>query len=414
MSSPDMLSTVKSYIDRCACDLSLEENVIDILKILSESFKWPCPSEWTMVDSEFFQGFRVQYNDALGPAKEGVRFHLNQNQNAVRALAALMTWKCALHNLPLGGAKNGVICNPKEMSKTEIERLSRSFIRALYSFIGPARDILAPDVNTNPQIMAWMMDEYSHLAGKTVFGIVTGKPKELGGSAGRSEATSLGGWHAIREAATFLGIELKNAKVAVQGYGNVGYNVARRANSFGCRVVAASDSTGGILGKEALNPDEIYRHKQISGSVIGFPGTETISNQELLELDVDILIPAALESAITSENAEYIRARIVAELANGPTSHKADEVLFKNGIHVIPDILCNGGGVIVSYFEMVQNLQMQQWKEDIVNELLHRKMAQAFKGVQKFSDDFKVDMRQAAYILSTRSLIEAIKIRGWA
>ncbi|MDD1751575.1 MAG: Glu/Leu/Phe/Val dehydrogenase, partial [Methanotrichaceae archaeon] len=291
---------------------------------------------------------------------------------------------------------------------------SRSFIRALYSFIGPAKDILAPDVNTNPQIMDWMMDEYSHLAGKTVFGIVTGKPKELGGSAGRSEATSLGGWHAIREAATFLGIELKNAKVAVQGYGNVGYNAARFANSFGCRVVAVSDSTGGILAKEGLNPNEIYRHKQISGSVIGFPGTETISNQELLELDVDILIPAALESAITSENAKYIRARIVAELANGPTSHQADEVLFKNGIHVIPDILCNGGGVIVSYFEMVQNLQMQQWKEDVVNELLHKKMAQAYKGVQRLSEDLKVDMRQAAYILSTRSLIEAIRIRGLA
>jgi len=197
-----------------------------------------------------FQGFRVQYNDALGPFKGGVRFHLSQNQDSVRALAALMTWKCSLHDLPLGGAKGGVICNPKDISKAEIECLSRRYIRALYSFIGPARDILAPDVNTNPQIMAWMMDEYSCLAGKTVFGIVTGKPMELGGSAGRSEATSLGGWYAIREATTYLDIELKGAKVAVQGYGNVGYNAARLANSFGCRVVAASDSKGGILAKE--------------------------------------------------------------------------------------------------------------------------------------------------------------------
>jgi glutamate dehydrogenase (NAD(P)+) len=254
---------------------------------------------------------------------------------SVRALAALMTWKCALHDLPLGGAKGGVICDPKVMSMQEIERLSRAFIRAIYPFIGPGKDIPAPDINTNPQIMAWMMDEYYQLAGKNVFGIVTGKPMILWGSAGRSQATSLGGWFAIQEAASSLGLELKNARVAIQGYGNVGYNAAKLAKTFGCKLVAVGDSKGAIISEKGLTPEDLYKYKQINGSLIGFPGTETISNQELLELDVSILIPAAIEGVITSKNAESIEAKIIAEMANGPTSPEADEILFSKGIHII-------------------------------------------------------------------------------
>ena len=360
-----------------------------------------------------FQGFRVQYNDVLGPTKGGVRFHLDQSLESVRALAALMTWKCALHDLPLGGAKGAVICDPKVMSMQEIERLSRAFIRAIYPFIGPGKDIAAPDVNTNSQIMAWMMDEYYQIARKNVFGIVTGKPIILGGSAGRSQATSLGGWFAISEAASSLNLELKNARVAIQGYGNVGYNAAKLAKTFGCKVVAVSDSKGAIISENGLTPADLYEYKQINGLLAGFPGTDNISNQELLELDVSILIPAAIEGVITSKNAESIKAKIIAEMANGPTSPGADEILFDKGIHIIPDILCNGGGVIVSHFEMIQNLMMQQWSEGDVIGLLNKKMRNAYRSVQDQSKNFGVNMRQAAYVLSTKRLIEAIKVRGW-
>ncbi|MCJ7445442.1 MAG: Glu/Leu/Phe/Val dehydrogenase [Methanotrichaceae archaeon] len=409
----DLLSTVQSYISRCACDLSLGKNEIEILKSPQRELQVSLPVRMDNGRTTMFQGFRVQYNSALGPTKGGIRFHLDQSLESVRALAALMTWKCALHDLPLGGAKGGVICNPKDMSTDETERLSRGFIRAIHYFVGPGKDVLAPDVNTNPQIMGWMMDEYSRLVGKNAFGIVTGKPIILGGSAGRLQATSLGGWYTIREAARSVGLELKNASVAIQGYGNVGYNAARLATSFDCRVLAVSDSKGGIISQKGLIAEDLNRKKQINGSLKGFPETTSISNQELLELNVDILIPAALEGVITSENAESIRARIVAEMANGPISQEADDILFSNGIHVIPDILCNGGGVIVSYFEMVQNLILQQWSEREVISLLNRKILSSYADVQNLSNASKVDMRQAAYMLSTKRLLAAIKMKGW-
>lgn len=360
-----------------------------------------------------FQGFRVQYNDALGPTKGGVRFHPDQSMESVRALAALMTWKCALHGLPLGGSKGGVICNPKELSKAELERLSRAYVREIYGFIGPRKDIPAPDVNTNAQVMAWMMDEYSKIAGENVFGSVTGKPLNLGGSSGREEATAMGGWYAIREAAKAIGMDLKGARMAIQGYGNVGYHAARIAPSFGCKVMAVSDSKGGILSEDGLEPENVYRHKAEGGSVRGFPGTKDISGEELLELDVDILIPAALEGAITGDNAPNINAKMIAEMANSPTTPNADEILYKKGIHIVPDILCNGGGVIVSYFEMVQNFDMWSWDEADVNRLLDRKMVQAYDIVRKTSKDYNVDMRQAAYAVAIRKLVEAMKARGW-
>ncbi len=360
-----------------------------------------------------FHAFRVQYNDALGPTKGGIRFHPDQSMESVRALAALMTWKCALHGLPLGGSKGGVICNPKELSIAELERLSRAYIREIYNFIGPRKDIPAPDVNTNAQVMAWMMDEYSKIAGENVFGAVTGKPLGLQGSAGREEATARGGWYAIREAAKNIGMDLKGARVAIQGYGNVGYHAARLAPSFGCKVVAVSDSKGGIMNEKGLDPESVNKHKAKDGSVIGFPKAKTISNEELLELDVEILIPAALEGAITGDNAKNVRAKMVAEMANGPTTIDADDVLYKKDVHIVPDILCNGGGVIVSYFEMAQNFDMWSWDEADVNRLLDKRMVQAYDLMLKTAKEYKVDMRQAAYIVAVRRLVEVMKARGW-
>lgn len=404
---------VRAHIAKCGCDLGLDENVLEVLCSSARELAVSLPVRMDNGKLKVFQGFRVQYSDALGPTKGGVRFHPDQNLESVRALAALMTWKCALHDLPLGGAKGGVICNPKELSKGELERLSRAYIRGIRDIIGPHKDIPAPDVNTNSQVMAWMMDEYSSIAGENVFGSVTGKPSLLGGSAGREEATALGGWFVVREAAKDIGLELKDARIAVQGYGNVGYHSARLAPDFGCKIVAVSDSNGGILSEEGLDPEAIRKHKTKNGSVVGFPGTRTISNEDLLELDADILIPAALEEAITGGNAAKIKSKIVAEFANGPTTPEADDILGKKGIHVLPDILCNAGGVIVSYFEMVQNFDMWQWDESDVRKLLDKKMVKAYGSVLSASREYKVTLRQAAYIVAFKRLVETMKSRGW-
>jgi glutamate dehydrogenase (NAD(P)+) len=325
-----------------------------------------------------------------------------------------MTWKCALHKLPLGGAKGGVVCNPKELSHREIERLSRAYIRGIYQIIGPDRDIPAPDVYTNPQIMAWMMDEYSKLAGKNVFGAITGEPTSLGGSAGRFDATARGGLYTIKEAAEKLGMSLKDSRVAVQGFGNVGYHAAYLAKKlFGCKVVAVSDSKGAIYSEEGLDPEDVSGYKHSTGSLLDYPGTKNITNEELLELDVEILIPAALENVITEKNAERIKPKILAEMANGPTTREAEELLSLNGVHIIPDILCNGGGVIVSYFEMVQNESSTQWEEEEVQKQLEIKMKKAYHSVYDFSAKNNVTMRQAAYTLAVGRVIEAMQLRGW-
>jgi glutamate dehydrogenase (NAD(P)+) len=361
-----------------------------------------------------FKGFRVQYNEALGPTKGGIRFHPDETMERIRALAALMTWKCSLHKLPLGGAKGGVVCSPKELSHREIERLSRAYIRGIYQIIGPDRDIPAPDMYTNPQVMAWMMDEYSKLAGKNVFGAVTGKPTSLGGSAGRFDATARGGLYAIREAAKEHGMELKNSKVAVQGFGNVGYHAAYLAKKlFGCKVVAVSDSKGAIYAENGLDPEDVSGYKHSRGSVLDYPGAENIANKELLELEVDILIPAALENVITEENAERVRPEILAEMANGPTTIEAEEILRSNGVHIIPDILCNGGGVIVSYLEMVQNESRIQWEEKEIEECLEKKMTEAYHSVHDFAAKNNTGMRQAAYTLAVGRVVEAMQLRGW-
>ncbi len=414
MTKLNLFEVVQKQLDKCAKILKLDPNIHEILRVPMRELHVSLPIHMDDGSIKVFQGFRVQYNDARGPTKGGIRFHPDETIDTVRALAAWMTWKCALLDLPLGGAKGGVICNPKQMSQGELERLSRAYINQVWQFIGPDKDIPAPDVYTNPQVMAWMMDEYSKIAGKTRFGVVTGKPLGVGGSAGRGDATARGGLHTVREAAKVCGIDLKKATIAVQGYGNAGYYAAYLAKIlFGSKIVAVSDSKGGIFSKEGLDPKAVLEHKAKTGSVINFPNTKPISNEQLLELEVDILIPAALENVITEKNAPNIKAKIVAELANGPITPEADDILYKNGVHVIPDFLCNAGGVTVSYFEMVQNFYMYYWSEKEIHERLSDKMTAAYSSVLNASKEYNINMRQAAYAVAVKRVAEAMKIRGW-
>jgi len=414
MAKPNLFEVVQKQLDRCAKILNLDPDITTILKTPMRELHVSLPVRMDDGTTKVFQGFRVQYNDARGPTKGGIRYHPDETIDDIRALAALMTWKCALLDLPLGGAKGGIICNPKEMSQAELERLSRAYIRAIYQFIGPDKDIPAPDVYTNSQIMAWMMDEYSKIVGKNQFGVITGKPTILGGSAGRGDATARGGIYTLREAAKECGIDLKKATVAVQGYGNAGYYAAYLGRSLlGCKIVAVSDSKGGIFSKEGLEPEAVYEHKNKTRSVINFPNTKAISNEELLELDVDILIPAALENVITEKIAPNIKAKIVAELANAPTTPEADDILYKNGVHVIPDFLCNAGGVTVSYFEMVQNAYMYYWDEKEIHQRLDEKMTTAYHSVLNTSKEYNINMQEAAYIVAVERVVEAMKFRGW-
>jgi glutamate dehydrogenase (NAD(P)+) len=405
---------VKKQIDKCAEILELSHEVTTILKNPLRELHVSIPVRMDDGSTQVFQGFRVQYNDARGPGKGGIRFHPQETIDTVRALAAWMTWKCSLLDLPLGGAKGGIICNPKKLTQTELERLSRGYIRAIYSFIGPEKDIPAPDVYTNPQIMAWMMDEYSVISGKPQFGVITGKPLCIGGSPGRGDATARGGMFVIREAAKKLGIDLAKATVAVQGYGNAGYYAAKLAQEmFGCKVVAVCDSKGGIYASCGIDPARAYEHKESSGSVCELSGVERISAEDLLSIDVDILIPAAIENVITGLNADKIKARIVAELANGPTTPEADDILYANNVHIIPDFLCNAGGVTVSYFEMVQNACMYYWDENEVREKLDKRMTAAYASVYDVSQQYDINMRQAAYVLAVKRVVDAMKTRGW-
>jgi len=361
-----------------------------------------------------FQGFRIHYNDARGPCKGGIRFHPDETIDTVRALAAWMTWKCSLLDLPLGGGKGGVVCNPKELSQAELERLSRGYVRAIGDFIGPDKDVPAPDVYTTPQIMAWMMDEYSKMVGKNQFGLITGKPLHLGGSAGRGDATARGGMFTLREAAKKLGLALKNATVAIQGFGNAGSFAARLIESmFGSTIVACSDSKGGVCNHAGISVERICERKNETSSVIGVQGCSDISNEEIIEMDADILVLAALENVVTDKNADKIKAKIVMELANGPTTPEADAILYKRGVHVIPDFLCNAGGVTVSYFEMVQNSYMYYWDINEVHQQLDRRMTHAYHKVLETSKNYRINMRQAAYVLAVQGVVEAMKLRGW-
>ena len=362
---------------------------------------------------QVFTGYRVQHNLGRGPAKGGIRYHQDVTLDEVKALAMWMTWKCAVVGIPYGGGKGGVIVDPKRLSQKELEALTRRYFTEIEVLVGPEKDIPAPDVNTNAQIMAWMMDTYSMHAGHTVPGVVTGKPISLGGSEGRNEATARGTVYCIIEAARHLGIELPKATVSVQGFGNAGSIAAKLITDEGATVVAVSDSTGGIHDPKGLDIPKVIAWKQEHGTVQGFPGAKDISNAEVLEVECDILIPAALENQITARNAGNIKARLVAEAANGPTTPEADEILFKSWkTFMIPDILCNAGGVTVSYFEWVQDLNRDHWSEQVVNEKLKEIMVRAFQEVLAVARREQVDMRTAAYLLAVKRVADAMELRG--
>ncbi len=359
-----------------------------------------------------FTGYRVQHNLGRGPAKGGIRYHQDVSLDEVKALSMWMTWKCAVVGIPYGGGKGGVIVDPKKLSQRELEGLTRRYATEISVLIGPEKDIPAPDVNTNSQTMAWIMDTYSMHVGYTVPGVVTGKPISLGGSEGRNEATARGAVFCIVEAAQHLGMDLKSARVAVQGFGNAGSIAATLIAEQGATVVAVSDSSGGIHNAKGLDVARVIAWKAEHGTVVGFPGAQSISNPALLEVDCDILIPAALENQISARNAANIKAKIVAEAANGPTTPEADDILFERGVFLIPDILCNAGGVTVSYFEWVQDLNRDQWSEGYVNSKLKEIMVRSFKEVLTMSLRESVNMRMAAYLLAVDRVASATALRG--
>ncbi len=359
-----------------------------------------------------FVGYRVHYNNVLGPTKGGIRYHPDVTLDEVRALAMWMTWKCALMNIPYGGAKGGVVVDPRALSTRELERLTRRYATDISVLMHPSNDVPAPDVGTTPQIMAWIMDTYSMHFGALQAAVVTGKPVEVGGSLGRNEATGRGVMTTAREAMHQLGIPVNSARVIVQGFGNVGSIAARAAHEMGCKVIAVSDVSGGIVDPNGLHIPALIEYGETHGSVAKFPGSEPIDNTGLLELDCEVLIPAALENQITADNAPRIKAKIVAEGANGPTTNEADAILDRNGVFVIPDILCNGGGVTVSYFEWVQDLQYFFWSEDEIAQRLERIMVNAFQEVLRFSQQRKINMRTAAQALAIRRVAHATMIRG--
>jgi glutamate dehydrogenase (NAD(P)+) len=361
---------------------------------------------------QVFTGYRVQHNLGRGPAKGGIRYHQNVTLDEVKALAMWMTWKCAVVGIPFGGGKGGVIVDPKKLSAREVEGLTRRYATEISIIIGPERDIPAPDVNTNSQTMAWIMDTYSMHVGHTVPAVVTGKPIPLGGSEGRNEATAQGVVYTLMDAAKHLGMDLPTCRVAVQGFGNAGMIAAQLMSAQGSKIVAVSDSTGGIYRAEGLDIAKVVAWKQEHHSVCGLPGTKDISNEELLEVDCDVLIPAALENQITAQNAGRIKARLIGEAANGPTTPEADEILYKAGKFLIPDILCNAGGVTVSYFEWVQDLERDFWSVDQVNEKLHRIMSKAFASTLEMCLREKVNMRTAAYLLAVQRVADATSVRG--
>jgi glutamate dehydrogenase (NAD(P)+) len=402
-------------LDEAAEMLQLDPAVHELLRWPLRELHVTLPVKMDDGTTKIFHGFRVQYNDARGPNKGGIRFHSGETIDTVRALAAWMTWKTAVVNIPLGGGKGGVICDPKALSPGELERLSRAYIRQVGRILGIEKDVPAPDVYTTPQIMAWMADEFAFMQGYNEFGMITGKPLALGGSQGRGDATARGGMYCLREAAQACGAELKGATTAIQGYGNAGSFAHKLGKEmFDLHIVAVSDSRGGIYNPAGLDYEKVAAHKARTGSVVDFPGAKSITNEALLELDVDVLVPAALENTINEDNADRIAARFIVELANGPTTPEADRVLYAKGAYVIPDFLCNAGGVTVSYFEMVQNAYDYYWEEADVHQRLDTKMTAAFWNVHNTAQERKVHNRLAAYLVAVRRVAEAVRLRGWA
>jgi glutamate dehydrogenase (NAD(P)+) len=402
----------QTQFDLAAERLNLDPGLRKVLREPRRELTVHFPVKMDDGSVQVFTGYRVQHNLGRGPAKGGIRYHQDVSLDEVKALAMWMTWKCAVVGIPYGGGKGGVIVDPKKLSLKELEGLTRRYATEISILIGPEKDIPAPDVNTNAQVMAWIMDTYSMHNGYTVPGVVTGKPIALGGSEGRNEATARGAVYCVVEAAAHLGLDLRTARVVVQGFGNAGSIAARLIRDEGATVIAVSDSTGGIHNPAGLDIDRVLAWKKEHATVQGFPGATDITNAEILELECDVLIPAALENQITARNAGRIKARLVAEAANGPTTPEADEVLHRNGIFMIPDILCNAGGVTVSYFEWVQDLNRDFWNEAEVNQKLKGIMVKAFKDTLMMSLNEGVNMRTAAYLLAVQRVADATSMRG--
>jgi len=398
--------------DLAAEHLKLDAGLRQVLRTPKRILEVSLPTKMDNGQVRVFTGYRVQHNMARGPAKGGIRYHPAVTLDEVKALAAWMTWKTATVNIPYGGGKGGVVCDPKKMSKAELERMTRRYASEILPIIGPDQDIPAPDVYTDAQTMAWIMDTYSMMQGRTMLGVVTGKPIAMGGSAGRNEATARGCLFVVEEACKVRRMSVRGSTVAVQGFGNAGSIAAQLFAEKKAKIVAISDSRGAVHSSRGIDPLKAIRYKERSGTVVGMPGTSRISNDELLALKCDILIPAALENVITVDNAENIKAKIVAEAANGPTTPRADEILARKGIFVLPDILANAGGVTVSYFEWAQNLQGTAWSEQQVNTQLQTIMARSFNDVYEVSRKYRTHMRTAAYVLAIGRVAEATALRG--
>lgn len=406
------LRIAQIQFDMAAEFLKLDPGLRQVLRTPRRVLEVSIPVKLDNGQLKVFSGFRVQHNMARGPAKGGIRYHPNITLDEVKALASWMTWKTAMVNIPYGGAKGGVICDPKRMSRGELERMTRRFTYEILPILGPERDIPAPDVATDAQTMAWMMDTYSAMVGYSALGSVTGKPISIGGSEGRSDATARGLLFAVEEACKVKKMSIRGATVAVQGYGSVGAAAARLFFEKKAKIVAISDSRGGVHNPRGIDPFKAFRYKERAGTVVGMPGASRISNEDLLTLKCDILIPAALENAITLHNAEQLKAKIVAEAANGPTTPHADEILARKGIFIIPDILANAGGVTVSYFEWVQNLQGAVWQESEVHQKLDSVMRRAFNDVHMAMRKHHTHPRAAAYVVAVSRVAEAMLVRG--
>jgi glutamate dehydrogenase (NAD(P)+) len=409
---PNIWAVAQSQFDLAAEKLELDDGMRRVLRVPQRELTVNFPVTMDDGTVQVFTGHRVQHNVSRGPAKGGIRYHQDVSLDEVRALAMWMSWKCACVNIPYGGGKGGVVVDPKRLSQREVEGLTRRFTTEISPLIGPDRDIPAPDVNTNAQTMAWIMDTYSMHHGYTIAGVVTGKPIAVGGSLGRNEATARGAVFTLQQWSKLTGQPLAGARVSIQGYGNAGSIAATLLRDEGATIVAVSDSSGGIHNPTGLDPAKVGAWKQEHGTVVGFPGSDDVSNQEILEVDCEILVPAALENQITKANAANVRAKVVAEAANGPTTPEADEILHERGVFLIPDILCNAGGVTVSYFEWVQDMQSFFWTEARINESLREIMDRAFEAVYEMSRRHEVDMRTAAYMVAVARVAEATTLRG--
>lgn len=415
----DPFKIAQQQLDDAAEIMKLDKTAHALLREPMRTVTVNFPAKMRDGTVKTFTGFRVLYNNARGPGKGGIRFHPEEKLDTVKALSAWMTWKCSLANIPFGGAKGGVICDPKSMNAVELENVSRGFIRAVSSFVGPYIDVPAPDVYTNSQVMAWMLDEYEKIYRKNEPSFITGKPVDLGGSEGRFDSTALGGMYVLREAAKLLKLDLKKCKIAIQGFGNAGEFAFKIATELaGAKVVAISDSRGGVYSEKGLDFGKLAQAKEKTGSVQGFEKAEKITNEELLQMDVDVLIPAALENQITAANADKVRAKLVLELANGPVTPEADKILFERKILDMPDFLVNSGGVIVSYFEWAQDRAGYFWSEQEVNQKLEKVVTKSFADMVKTQKKYgesgrQIPPRMGAYVVALERVAYAMKLRGW-